>query len=462
MSGLPSTWCKCEGKDVFEIVRGVSYDKSTVRSTPQAGFIPVLRATNIQSGRIIASDLVFVPGRFVSEKQRLQPGDLLIATSSGSKDIVGKGAQADQSHTSFAFGAFCSVARPRNNILGDWLGYFAQSADYRTFVEQVALGININNFRTSDLARLPLSVPPLPEQRRIVAKLDSLTGSTGRAQEQLGRIPRLINKYREAILAAAFSGDLTQEWCAENAPRPWTIEQKAAIKTRREGYLSGRRGSRLKDAPPLEFDADGRGWISCCLADVADLRVGYAFKSSWFSQEGPRLLRGANIAPGRLIWNDEKRLAASRVDDFQEYQLRAGDIVIAMDRPLISSGLKIAMVGPEDDGAFLVQRVATPACSNFIQNRYLWWLLNSPIFIDQINRHSTGSDLPHISGNDILTTPVPLAPVPEQAEIVRRIETAFMWLDRVAAEHANASRLLPKLDQAVLAKAFRGELVTHD
>jgi type I restriction enzyme S subunit len=50
----------------------------------------------------------------------------------------------------------------------------------------------------------------------------------------------------------------------------------------------------------------------------------------------------------------------------------------------------------------------------------------------------------------------------ERQEIVRRIETAFAWLDHVAAEHANASRLLPKLDQAILAKAFRGELVTED
>jgi type I restriction enzyme, S subunit len=57
---------------------------------------------------------------------------------------------------------------------------------------------------------------------------------------------------------------------------------------------------------------------------------------------------------------------------------------------------------------------------------------------------------------------MPISPIDEQAEIIRQVETAFAWLDRVAVEHANASRLLPKLDQAILAKAFRGELVPSD
>jgi type I restriction enzyme, S subunit len=58
--------------------------------------------------------------------------------------------------------------------------------------------------------------------------------------------------------------------------------------------------------------------------------------------------------------------------------------------------------------------------------------------------------------------PIPVSGVDEQHEVVRLIETAFAWLDRIAGEHANASRLLPRLDQAILAKAFRGQLVPHD
>jgi hypothetical protein len=82
-----------------------------------------------------------------------------------------------------------------------------------------------------------------------------------------------------------------------------------------------------------------------------------------------------------------------------------------------------------------------------------------------------GDDIRRFGGASIHTTiyfpeiralHICLAPKIEQAEIVRRIDAAFAWIDRITAEHANASRLLPRLDQAILAKAFRGELVPQD
>src|ERR1700730_12742361 len=81
---------------------------------------------------------------------------------------------------------------------------------------------------------------------------------------------------------------------------------------------------------------------------------------------------------------------------------------------------------------------------------------------DDIRRFGEGSTHTTIYFPEIRALHICLAPKIEQAEIVRRIETAFAWLDRVATEHADASRLLPKLDQAILAKAFRGELVLSD
>ena len=71
----------------------------------------------------------------------------------------------------------------------------------------------------SIFARRKSQSRPLPEQRRIVAKLDSLTGRTARARDEMGRIPKLIQKYREAILSAAFSGELTREWRQTEVPK---------------------------------------------------------------------------------------------------------------------------------------------------------------------------------------------------------------------------------------------------
>ncbi|WP_431270278.1 hypothetical protein [Dankookia sp. P2] len=116
------------------------------------------------------------------------------------------------------------------------------------------------------------------------------------------------------------------------------------------------------------------------MADVSDLRVGYAFKSEWFAVDGPKLVRGANVAPGRLDWSDEKRLDVNRADQFADYQLRNGDIVLAMDRPLISGGLKAARVEPQDEGALLVQRVASPMPTGLVDKTFLWHLFNSQFY----------------------------------------------------------------------------------
>ena len=80
----------------------------------------------------------------------------------------------------------------------------------------MALGININNLRSSDLLAMTVQIAPVPEQRRIVAKIDSLSAKSKRGRDHLDHIPRLVEKYKQAILAAAFQGDLTRNWRSEN------------------------------------------------------------------------------------------------------------------------------------------------------------------------------------------------------------------------------------------------------
>ena len=87
-------WPDTQLAEVADLVRGVTYAKDDARQQPVDGYIPVLRATNIQDTRLILdTDLVHVPERNVSAEQRLRPGDIVVATSSGSKHLVGKSGQ---------------------------------------------------------------------------------------------------------------------------------------------------------------------------------------------------------------------------------------------------------------------------------------------------------------------------------------------------------------------------------
>ncbi|WP_339156755.1 restriction endonuclease subunit S [Sinorhizobium medicae] len=337
--------------------------------------------------------------------------------------------------------------------------YLLASVDY---AESRASGTTFKELSGSRAAELALPIAPVAEQRRIVGKIDSLTGRSRRARHHIDHIPRLVEKYKQAVLTEAFRGDLTREWRNENPTAIWSSRDLASLREQRETYVKSRRGSRLHRTGAADAHELPAGWFAAELSDVGSLQVGYAYKSKWYATEGVRLLRGANVAPGRVSWEDEVRLPPDLAADFTEYRVDAGDIVIAMDRPIISTGLKVARIKPEDAGCLLVQRVARYVASDLVDDDYVWHLINSQHFIDHAVTQATGSDLPHISSNDILTTPVPLPCITEQKEIARRINVALSWIDRLAAEATSARKLIDHLDQAVLAKAFRGDLVPQD
>ncbi len=113
---LPKGWIWKTAGNVCQIIRGVSYKKGQAREKPAIGHLPILRATNIQDNNLhLESDLVYVPATLVSNSQKLRLGDIVIATSSGSKHLVGKAAQVRESWMG-SFGAFCAVIRPRVEI----------------------------------------------------------------------------------------------------------------------------------------------------------------------------------------------------------------------------------------------------------------------------------------------------------------------------------------------------------
>jgi type I restriction enzyme S subunit len=89
-------------------------------------------------------------------------------------------------------------------------------------------------------------------------------------------------------------------------------------------------------------------------------------------------------------------------------------------------------------------------------------LLGAPQILEQAREVATGTAQLTIPLSGLRAFRVPLPTSTEQEEIVRRVDAAFAWLDKLASEHARAASLLPKLDQAILAKAFRGELVPQD
>ncbi len=153
------------------IVRGVTFGKSEVAPMPSAGLLPVLRAGSIQGSLLTDKDLVWVPRERIRDDQLIRKDDIVMCTSSGSADLVGKCAIAEQDWNG-SFGAFCAGIRPRKATCNPtFLYHYLSSPRFRNWSEMSA-GANIKNIRASELASFPVPDMPLPDQERIGAILN--------------------------------------------------------------------------------------------------------------------------------------------------------------------------------------------------------------------------------------------------------------------------------------------------
>ena len=190
---------------VADLVRGVSYPKADAREAPAPGFVPVLRATNIQDARLVLdSDLVYVAERNVASDQLLRAGDIVVATSSGSKHLVGKSGQLHAPWQG-SFGAFCATVRPRPGVHPRYLALFLQAPAYWRQITKKALGVNINNLRRGDLESLGVPLPPLAVQASIVAEIEKQFSRLDEAVANLKRVAVGLARYRASTLTESFA-----------------------------------------------------------------------------------------------------------------------------------------------------------------------------------------------------------------------------------------------------------------
>ncbi len=221
--------------DKADVIRGVTFSKGDAVSLPRDGYTPVLRAGNIQGHLILDDDLVYVPERMVSEKQRLRRGDIVMATSSGSAAIVGKTAFADQDWIG-SFGAFCAVIRPKLGKCNPrYLFHYLQTPQFREWTRNSS-GVGIKNIRKSELDSYVVSFPDLDEQCRIAAVLDKADAI--RRKRELAFT--LADDFLRSVFLEMFGDPLTN-------PKGFKREKVALhLSKDRPGVQSGPFGAALK------------------------------------------------------------------------------------------------------------------------------------------------------------------------------------------------------------------------
>jgi len=186
-----SKWKMVKLEVVAEVVRGITFGSSDSQDNPFESCVPIIRAGNIQDGRLILdNDLVYVANSFVRDHQIIRKDDIIMCTSSGSASLVGKCAMAPVDwHGSY--GAFNAGIRPNEKAIPSYLYFFLNSSAFKNWTG-ISSGANIKNIRNSELKDFPIPLPPIPEQQRIVEQLDQAQKLIDHRKEQLKLMDDLI------------------------------------------------------------------------------------------------------------------------------------------------------------------------------------------------------------------------------------------------------------------------------
>lgn len=332
--------------------------------------------------------------------------------------------------------------------------YFSDelNASYVLFYLQLHKSDYRNNKKGSAIPHLnkdlffnmPFPIPPLAEQRRIVAKIEELLPYIERYEKAWSRLEELNRRFPEdmqkSILQLAIQGKLVEqraeEGTAEELYKQIQAEKQRLIK---EGKIK-------KEKPLPEITEDEKpfdipeGWKWVRFGSIIDMLSGFAFKSEEFTKNGKyRLLRGINLGVGNVRWDDTEYID-NLTEQKNNFRINNGDVLLGLDRPLISDGIRVAIFNEEHD-AFLVQRVLRIRNTLAITKEYIVMMLRSELFKNAVESQTTGISVPHISPSQVASLAIPLPPLAEQCRIVARLEQILPLCERLKSDGKSAKTI---------------------
>ncbi|MEI2760383.1 MAG: restriction endonuclease subunit S [Bacteroidia bacterium] len=272
-----------------------------------------------------------------------------------------------------------------------------------------------------------IPLPPLDEQHRIVAKLDAVMQKVESNKQRLEKIPIILKRFRQSVLAAAVSGKLTEEWKKKNGFKEWDeVELNSVIP--KGGIFDGPFGSNLKTAD--------------------------------YTDKGIRVIRLENIEHLYFVHEKETYITKEKYQSLLRHTVGEGDIIFSS---FISEEIRACIL------PYLpTKAIAKADCfcirpdENKIDKFFLLFVLTSMRSFEQLVLNIHGATRPRINTTQLKTLSIPLPEVVEQKEIVRKVEQLFAFADKLEARYTKAKAMLDKLPQSILAKAFRGELVAQN
>ncbi|MFQ2707421.1 restriction endonuclease subunit S [Aeromonas caviae] len=455
---IPSTWAMSNIGAIADVVAGgtpKADDKSNF-SAPGTGFAWLTPAD--LSGYM--EKYISHGSRDLSEKglttssAKLMPAGALLFSSRapiGYVAIAANEISTNQGFKNFVFS---------NEILSTYAYYYLKSI--RGLAESLGTGTTFKEISGATAKTLPFVIPPFAEQKEISDRLDILMAQVEATQASLARIKNIIKQLRQSALAAAVSGKLTEEWRQKNHALnkiPLTeIDSYWASQ-----YLKiGKKRPTLKITKTLSLNKTPEpeipeSWVNTQIGYIFDVYVGATPSRSI-----------EDYWNGDVPWVSSSEVAFCRIDSTKEKITTLGlsntstnihppgTVMLAM----IGQGKTRGQVAILDINACHNQNTAALRVPDgFAVSEYLYFYLTNRY--EETRKIGGGNNQQALNKGFVQSMKFSLPPYEEQQEIVRRVEQLFAYADTIEQQAKAAKERVDKLTQAILAKAFRGELTAN-
>ena len=351
--------------------------------------------------------------------------------------------------------------------------------------------VTVKHLSSKTVEEIPLPLPPLIEQRRIVAKIEGLFSELDKGIESLKAARAKLNIYRQAVLKHAFEGKLTAQWREENKDKLETPEQllarikqerearyekqlqewKAAVKKWEEGGKSGKRPARSRMPKPVStmveeeiahLESLPSGWLWLTAESVGIVQLGRQRSPKNRSKDYPtKYIRAANITEQGLHLDDVLDMDFLP-HELSAYRLEKGDLVLSEASGSAAQVGKPAIWDDQIPNCCFQNTVIRhqPYCRDYAV--YLLWLYRFFYVSGKFAQVAGGVGINHLSAFKFAQIALPLCSLAEQQEIVRLLEERFAAIEQQEREIDSALNQAEMLRQSILKKAFIGQLVPQD
>ena len=426
---IPSNWCFCRLQDVAITIGGYAFKSDELKGNIGTR---VIRISDVTPSGFSNKNIVRYNNNLLLEQYEVHEDDILIAMTGGT---VGKSLYVDNLPERLLLNQRVAIVRAEN-IYPLYLDLVIKSPLTQDIVSERKNSTN-DNISMVDIKGFPIPLPPLAEQRRIVAKIEELmplVEKYGKAQTELDTLNQdLPRRLRQSVLQQAIQGKLVEQDEKEGNASELLLRLR---EVRRNKIKSGEiKLSKPEKALKIEISNDfdlPSSWTWCVLNDVCRAfgRIGFRgyTKEDIVSskEEGAIAISPSNMENLRLNFNKCTYITEAKYQESPEIMVENGDVLLTKT----ASVGKLALVENLPWKATINPQIAVLKEIS-IDNKYLTYVLASPYIQDIIHGFTIGTSIPTYSQEKMLGINIPLPPLAEQRRIVAKIEELFAEIDKL-------------------------------